>query len=522
MMPPSTSKANMSLQGGGPTLSIAERIAATQNATVSVPIEFSRDGLTIAGTAFSIDFDESCLAFDPTDADNDRVPDAITFNVPLQFNPGVTFDASDSDGELDFVIVDFVPPFASLPDDAIVTIEFMTTCQPDPDATIIAPVLFSDQPSATFSDESGRNVPGSSSDGSVEILFATPTPTITATATPSATPTPTTGPATVSPTVVATGSVSPSPSATTTPTSSATATTTPTPTATPTVTVEINHPPDAVDDSATTDEETQVDIPVLANDSDEDDDTLEIAAFTQASLGRVLPGVDGTLRYQPDSGHNGPDSFTYTIHDSRGATDSATVSITVNAINHPPDALNDIATTDEDIPVTIAVLANDSDPDGDILTISSVSQARHGSVSINSINKSGSAEDTISYMPHPDYNGSDDFTYTIDDGNGGIKVAAVDITINPVDDQPNAIRDAIIIESETEVLIEPLLNDINPDQAAFNITEIGQPSHGMVELNPNDTLTYTADPDFQGTDHFTYTVGSQNTPLAQWERGLGG
>lgn len=510
VMRPSTSKANMSWLGGGPTLAIPERIAATQNGAVSVPIEFISDGQTIAATAFSIDFDENCLAFDPTDGDGDRIPDAITFNVPAQFNPGVTFDASDSDGELDFVIVDFVPPFASLPDDTIVTIEFLTTCQPEPNTTIIAPVAFSNQPSASFSDENGGNVPGSSSDGSVEIMFATATATMTATATttqsPTPTPTPTSGTVIVSPTIVVTGTLSPSPSVTTTPTSSATATATPTTTPTPTVTVELNTPPDAVDDTATTDEDTPVDIPVLANDSDEDDDTLEIATFSQASNGGVLFNADGTLRYKPDSGYSGPDSFSYTIHDRRGGTDSATVSITVNAINHLPDTLDDTGTTDEDIPVTIPVLANDSDQDGDTLSITSVSQGQHGTVSINN---NGNADDTITYTPHLNYNGLDDFTYSVEDGNGGMKVAAVEITINPVDDPPNAIRDALIIENETEALIEPLLNDLNPDDAALNVIEIGQPSNGIVELNPDDTLTYTPNPDFQGTDHFTYTVGTQ-------------
>lgn len=282
------------------------------------------------------------------------------------------------------------------------------------------------------------------------------------------------------------------------------------------MTVEINQPPNAVDDSATTDEDTPVDIAVLANDSDGDDDTLQIATFGQASNGRVFPRVDGTLRYRPNNGYNGPDSFTYTIHDSRGATDSATVSITVDAINKPPDALNDTATTDEDIPVTIAVLTNDSDQDGDTLTVTSVSQGQHGSVSTND---NASAEDTITYTPHPNYNGADDFTYTVDDGHGGIKVATVNITINPVDDAPNAIRDAILVENETEALIEPLSNDINPDQGALNIIEIGQPSNGMVELNPDQTLTYIPDQNFQGTDYFTYTVSSASTPLAQWARG---
>ena len=226
--PNTTWAKSMLILGGEPMLKIPERISATQNATVLVPIEFRGNGATITGLLFSIDFDEGCLLFDASDANNDGVPDDISFNLPAQFDPGITFSQSDTDGELDVIIADFQPPLASLSDDTIATIQFTTTCQPEAGASIIARVAFSDQPSPSFSDQNARSVPGSSSDGSVEIVYATPTSTPTASATMTASATVPTGSAT--PTAVPTGSVTP----TAVPTGSATPTAVPTGSATPT------------------------------------------------------------------------------------------------------------------------------------------------------------------------------------------------------------------------------------------------------------------------------------------------
>ena len=224
---------SMLILGGGPMLEIPERISATQNATVDVPIEFSGNGATITGLLFSIDFDEGCLLFDASDANNDGVPDDISFNLPPQFDPGITFSPSDTEGELDVIIADFQPPLASLSDDTIATIQFTTTCEPEPGASIIAPVAFSNQPSPSFSDQNGGSVPGNTSDGSVEIVYVTPTSTPIASATTgtgSATPTASaTGSAT--PTAMSTGSATPTASATGSATSTAVGTGSATPTA---------------------------------------------------------------------------------------------------------------------------------------------------------------------------------------------------------------------------------------------------------------------------------------------------
>src|SRR5262249_25048055 len=112
-------------------------------------------------------------------------------------------------------------------------------------------------------------------------------------------------------------------------------------------------------------------------------------------------------------GYSGSHSGYYYIH-----------AYLLTPINAPPDAVNDSATTAAGAAVTVAVLANDSDPDGDALSVTAVTQGAHGAVVVN-------ADDTVTYTPAAGFSGTDQFTYTISDGNGGSATAAVTITVNP-------------------------------------------------------------------------------------------
>ena len=199
-------------------------------------------------------------------------------------------------------------------------------------------------------------------------------------------------------------------------------------TATVTVTVTSvggNNAPTATDDGGTTDEDIAVTINVLANDTDPDGDTLSVSSVGTASNGTVTDNGDGTVTYTPTSGFSGSDSFTYTISDGNGGTDTATVSITVNAINTNPVANADSGTTDTAVAVTIDLIGNDTDADGDTLSVTSVGSASNGSVVDN-------GDGTATYTSNGGFSGSDSFTYTISDGNGGTDSATVNITVNAV------------------------------------------------------------------------------------------
>ena len=268
-----------------------------------------------------------------------------------------------------------------------------------------------------------------------------------------------------------------------------------------------NPAPVAASDTAVTAEDTPVTIAVLANDVDPDGDPLVITAATAAN-GVVTINADGTLTYTPAANFNGSDTISYTISDGSDGTSTATVAVTITPVNDAPVARADVAATDEDTPVTIAVLANDSDVDGDPLTVTAASAA-NGSVTIN-------ADGTLTYTPAANFNGTDTLTYTISDGQGGTATATATITIAPVNDAPVAVNDAAVTAEDTPLTIAVLANDADGDGDPLTITAAIAAS-GSVTINADGTLTYTPSADFAGTDTITYTVsdGQGGTSTAQ-------
>jgi hypothetical protein len=257
-----------------------------------------------------------------------------------------------------------------------------------------------------------------------------------------------------------------------------------------------NRPPVARNDSASTNEDTAVTVDVLSNDSDPDGDALSIYSVSGASHGSVSANSNGTITYIPDPDYNGDDHFTYSIHDPSHHTATATVSVTVNPVNDAPVARNDSASTNEDTAVTVDVLSNDSDPDGDALSVTAVSDPSNGNAVIDN--------NQIIYTPDPDYSGNDSFTYTVSDGTL-TATATVTVTVNPVNDAPVALDDTAQTSQETRISIPVLANDSDVDGDTLTITAVTDPAHGSVSIN-GDTIDYTPEGGFFGTDSFEYTV----------------
>jgi large repetitive protein len=280
-------------------------------------------------------------------------------------------------------------------------------------------------------------------------------------------------------------------------------------TATVTVVVtSVNDPPDAVDDTASVQEDSAANvIEVLANDSFSPDtgETLVITDVTQGINGTVTID-DGWITYTPNANFVGNDTFTYTISDGNGGADTATVTVTIANANDPPNADDDTANVDEDSGATsIDALANDSfAPDaGETLSITAVTQGANGSVAITG---GGSG---VTYTPHADFAGSDSFTYTLSDGNGGVDTGTVTVTVNGVNDAPDAIDDAATVNENSVTSINVLMNDgVAPDVGeTLAVTAITQGAHGTVAIAGGGTaVTYAPAANFSGTDEFTYTV----------------
>jgi Bacterial Ig domain len=181
--------------------------------------------------------------------------------------------------------------------------------------------------------------------------------------------------------------------------------------------------------------------------------------------------------------------------------DTGTVRIGVG--DTAPVGQDDPVSTNEDTPVVINVLANDSDANGDAIKVVSTTQPSNGSVVIN-------PNGTLTYTPNANFHGADSFTYTVGDGVLN-DTAAVNLTVNSVPDAPVAGDDSLATLPNTALLInvaaDLLVNDTDADNDPLSIVSFTQPSHGTLANNGDGTFLYTPNAGFSGTDTFTYTVG---------------
>jgi VCBS repeat-containing protein len=185
----------------------------------------------------------------------------------------------------------------------------------------------------------------------------------------------------------------------------------------------VDDPPVAYDDSKTVAEDSgKTTIGVLANDTDVDGGTMQIASVGNPEHGKVVVAGDNlSLSYEPPADYCGSDSFSYTLNG--GST--ANVSVTVDCVNDAPVANNDSATVDAGGTVGGNVLyTNDTDVEGDALNAVLVSGPSNGTLTLNS-------DGSFSYTPNAGYNGTDSFTYKASDGTAYSNVATATITVNP-------------------------------------------------------------------------------------------
>ncbi|NNU14680.1 tandem-95 repeat protein, partial [Vibrio parahaemolyticus] len=193
-------------------------------------------------------------------------------------------------------------------------------------------------------------------------------------------------------------------------------------------------------DSTNVVEDTPTIINVLGNDTFEGaDKVVSLDAENSPKNGTVIVNSDGTVTYTPDDNYVGEDAFTYIVT-SGGVSESTTVEVNVTPVNDAPVAKNDIATTQEDTAVTIDVLSNDTDVDGDKLSIQSATVPEaQGKVEI--------VDGKLVFTPAENFNGDVEITYTVTDGQLTDE-AKVTVTVNPVNDAPTIKVDAV--ESITE------------------------------------------------------------------------
>ena len=240
----------------------------------------------------------------------------------------------------------------------------------------------------------------------------------------------------------------------------------------------VNDAPIALNDSKSTVEDTAVSGNVLNNDVDIDGNTLTAALATgPASGGTVSVAGNGAYTYTPGSNFVGTDTFTYTVSDGT-LTDTATVTITVTAVNDAPVAGNDFATTAADTAVTIAVLGNDTDIENSPLTPSLIAGPEHGTLALNT-------DKTYTYTPIAGYDGSDSFTYKVNDGALDSNTATVPITVQiaPAVAEQNIPPTAVPIVGDPDPAtgqVTGALNAFDADGHTMTFTLTDPPDSGAV------------------------------------------
>ncbi|OUS28690.1 hypothetical protein A9Q98_07475, partial [Thalassotalea sp. 42_200_T64] len=268
-----------------------------------------------------------------------------------------------------------------------------------------------------------------------------------------------------------------------------------------------NDAPVAENDSAITDEDNAVVIDVVNNDTDIEDirpDSTTVEITDAPEHGEVVvDAITGKVTYTPAENYNGTDSFAYSVKDFGVpviSSNVAEVTISINAVNDAPVANDDAIVLFEDEVISLNVLGNDRDVDGQLALDSVVvtSQPAQGSVAVDAVTG------WITYTPSLNFAGETSFTYTVNDDLGlGSNEATVTLQLSPLNDAPQAEAQSIVTVEDTALDITLTGTDVDKDNLTYTL--VISPINGSLS-GTGENLTYTPNPDFYGSDSFTFKV----------------
>ncbi len=254
---------------------------------------------------------------------------------------------------------------------------------------------------------------------------------------------------------------------------------------------------------------------VLANDEDADGDTLSAELVDPPQNGTVELNSDGSLRYQPGADFHGADAFTYQVSDGTESSELAVVEIVVQPVNDAPVALGELLSTGEESPLIITseqLLANDSDVDGDALTLMIDQSPQNGTFDLQD-------DGSYLYTPDQDFTGLDALLYRVFDGTETSELVEAQIDVTGQNDAPVAENDVFVGSEDTALDVASagvLSNDYDVDGDALSAALVDIPEHGTVAFGADGSFQYVPEPDFFGVDAFTYQIsdGVETSDLA--------
>jgi gliding motility-associated-like protein len=240
----------------------------------------------------------------------------------------------------------------------------------------------------------------------------------------------------------------------------------------------------------------QTTLPVTSNDFDLDGDPLTVTVVVQPINGTALVLTNNVV-YTPNNGFSGFDSLFYSLCDTTGLCDTASVFINVVGANLPPVAQDDYFTIPINTPSNFNVANNDFDPEADALSISILSGPSHGSASVNGT--------SINYTPTQGYAGFDTIVYVICDILNQCDTANVYITITGSNSPPIAQDDYYVIPMNAQSIFNVANNDFDPDADPLSVSILSGPSHGSASVN-GTSVNYTPNQGYSGYDTLIYVI----------------
>jgi hypothetical protein len=224
--------------------------------------------------------------------------------------------------------------------------------------------------------------------------------------------------------------------------------------------------------------------------------TFTLVALPTKGVVTVNNAATGAFTYTPNANVNGADTFSFKANDGVQDSNTASISVNIAGVNDPPNAVSDQGMVTTGSSISINVLANDRDVDGDTLSIASVTQGKDGQTAI-----SGAA---VKYTPASTFSGTDSFSYTVTDGKGGNATGTVTIQVLSANKPP--IAGNLSVSCKAGASVSGKLSASDPDGNALQFSLVSLPTKGKATLsNPADgTFTYVANTGVTGTDLFTF------------------
>ena len=255
----------------------------------------------------------------------------------------------------------------------------------------------------------------------------------------------------------------------------------------------VNTAPTVPNYTVTNPEDTPAIGQVVGNDVDGNPLTYQLG--TVPANGSVSVNPNGQFIYTPRLNFNGTDTFTVIVNDGQGGTATSTVTLIITPVNDAPSTQNYSLETLEDTPLNGRIVA--TDPDGDVLTFTLQNTPTNGFVNLR-------ADGTYTYTPNLNFNGTDQFSVVVSDGQGGTAVSIVTIAIIAVNDPPTVPDYAFTTQEDASITGAVVGTDVDGNPLTYVLQ--AQASNGIAVVNANGTFTYTPNPNFNGTDVFTVLV----------------